>query len=126
MRERFRLAAMKREFTPARLDVNAFAEAAAMLSAADPLGSYRRLSAELAVPAPDAAVQWEAQGEDRGGADGSPLAWLHLQASATLPLVCQRCLSPVETTLEIDRWFRFAADEETAAAEDSCPTKMCS
>ncbi|CAN5627225.1 DUF177 domain-containing protein [soil metagenome] len=109
---------MKREFTPARLDINAFAEAAATLSATDPLHNYRRLSAELAVPAPEATVRWEAQGDDRGGADGSTLAWLHLQAATTLPLVCQRCLSPVETTLQIDRWFRFAADEETAAAED--------
>ena len=109
---------MKREFTPARLDINAFAEATAMLSAADPLQNYRRLSAELAVPAPDATVQWEARGDDRGGADGSTQAWLHLQAATTLPLVCQRCLSPVDATLEVDRWFRFAADEETAAAQD--------
>ena len=43
---------------------------------------------------------------------------LHLDAEATVPLVCQRCLSPVETPLTVDRWFRFVADEATAEAED--------
>lgn len=109
---------MKREFTPTRLDVNGFAEAAATLSATDSLQDYPRLSAELAAPAPDAVVEWRAVGEDRGGADGSTLPWLHLHADTTLPLVCQRCLLPVDTSLEVDRWFRFVADEDAAAAED--------
>ena len=35
-----------------------------------------------------------------------------------MPLICQRCLTPVDIELQVDRWFRFAADEDTAAAED--------
>jgi uncharacterized protein len=44
--------------------------------------------------------------------------WLHLAADTVVPLVCQRCLAPVQLPLAVDRWFRFAADEATAAAED--------
>lgn len=43
---------------------------------------------------------------------------MHLQASAAVPLSCQRCLGPVITPLEVDRWFRFVADEATAETED--------
>jgi len=35
-----------------------------------------------------------------------------------VPLVCQRCLSPVDSLLSVDRWFRFVADEATAEAQD--------
>jgi len=109
---------MKREFTPARLDVSAFAEAAATLSGSDPLARYARLSAELADPAADNVVQWEAAGQERTGAGGNAVPWLHLSAETVVPLVCQRCLAPVDIELQVDRWFRFAADEETAAVED--------
>ncbi|MDP9897795.1 YceD family protein [Variovorax ginsengisoli] len=109
---------MKREFTPARLDVSAFAEAAATLSGSDPLTRYTRLGAELADPAADAVVQWEATGQERTGAGGNAVPWLHLAAETVVPLVCQRCLAPVDIALQVDRWFRFVADEETAAVED--------
>ncbi|MGJ7542767.1 YceD family protein [Variovorax sp. LT1R16] len=109
---------MNREFVPSRLDVTGFAEAAAILNGSDPVVGYARLSAELAESAPDAQVVWTAQGENRTGGDGAPVAWLHLHAEATLPFVCQRCLAPVTLDLEVDRWFRFAADEEAAAIED--------
>jgi uncharacterized protein len=49
---------------------------------------------------------------------GPAVPWIHLDATVTLPLVCQRCLQPVDTPLQADRWFRFVADEETAALED--------
>ena len=97
---------MKREFAPERLNVPGFTAAAATLEAADPVPNYVRLVAELAVPAPDAVVRWEAHGEERPGADGKAA------------LVCQRCLSPVDTLLSVDRWFRFVADEATAEAQD--------
>jgi uncharacterized protein len=32
--------------------------------------------------------------------------------------VCQCCLAPVQTRIEVDRWFRFAPDEDAAAALD--------
>ncbi len=109
---------MNREFAPERLNVPAFAAAAASIQAADPVSKYPRLVAELAAPAPDAVVHWEATAEERPGADGKPTAWLHLDAEAAVPLVCQRCLSPVDTLLSVDRWFRFVADEAKAEAED--------
>ncbi|KAF1067950.1 MULTISPECIES: DUF177 domain-containing protein [unclassified Variovorax] len=110
---------MKREFAPGRLDVAGFAAAAATLSADDPVRNYTRLVDEMAAEAPsDAVVHWEADGEQRVGADGREEPWLHLTAEATVPLVCQRCLSPVDTPVQVDRWFRFVADEETAAVQD--------
>lgn len=112
---------MTREFAPGRLDVNGFAEAAATLSGNDPLPIYPRLSAELAEPAADSAVStvdWQAAGASRDGAAGAPVPWLHLSAQTRIPLICQRCLGPVDVDLQVDRWFRFAADEASAAAED--------
>jgi uncharacterized protein len=111
---------MKRALDPDRLDVAAFAEAAADLSARDPLSRYERLVSEAsAPPAVDATVTWQARGQQRampGG--GANVPWLHLKAETALPMVCQRCLGPVEVPLQVDRWFRFAADEATAAIED--------
>jgi uncharacterized protein len=109
---------MTREFAPRRLDESGFAEASASISASDPLQAYERLSAELADPAADLTVNWEAVGQRRRGAEGAPVSWLHLTAGAKVPLVCQRCLAPVDVDLNVDRWFRFAADEAAAAAED--------
>lgn len=109
---------MKREFAPERLNVPGFTAAAATLEAADPVPNYARLVAELATSATDAIVSWEASGEERPGADGKPVPWMHLEAETTVPLVCQRCLSPVDTELYVDRWFRFVADEATAEAQD--------
>lgn len=109
---------MKREFAPERLNVPAFTAAAATLDGDDPVPGFARLVAELATPVTDAVVHWEANGEERPGADGKAVPWMHLDVETTVPLVCQRCLSPVDTTLSVDRWFRFVADEATAEAED--------
>lgn len=109
---------MTREFVPGRLDVNGFAEAAAVLAGSDPLLTYPRLSTELAGPALDSSVNWQAAGATRGGASGGAVPWLHLSAQTRVPLTCQRCLAPVDVDLRVDRWFRFAVDETSAAAED--------
>lgn len=109
---------MKKEFTPDRLDVAGFAQAGATLAGRDPLASFERLAAEAVELPGDAVVEWQAAGEERSGPGGQAVPWLHLQAHTSLPLVCQRCLGPVSTPLQVDRWFRFAADEATAAAED--------
>jgi uncharacterized protein len=125
---------MKRDAAPARLDVIDFASNAAMLAGEEPLAGYPRLAAEMEATAastspasdlsdaPDASgsptVRWQATGERRTGASGAAEPWLHLQADAVLPLVCQRCLATVDTELQVDRWFRFAPDEATAEFED--------
>lgn len=110
---------MTRDFVPEKLDIPAFAEAATPLSAHEALRAYPRLAAEAASGAEAVTVQWQAVGERRPEAEGGVAAWLHLQAEVTLPLVCQRCLGPIEVKLDVDRWFRFAADEATAAQQDA-------
>lgn len=106
-----------------RLDMRAFALANAHLQADEPLTRFARLRQEVHLDndAELAALQvhWQAHGEMRPSAQGgAPAVWLHLQAHATVPLTCQRCLGPADTTLVVDRWFRFVADEAAAEAED--------
>ena len=109
---------MAKDFDPHHLDVRRFAEAGATLESADPLPAFRRLRAEAQGEADAREVHWQARGELINPQHVQPQVWLHLQAQATLPLVCQRCLSPVDVPLAVDRSFRFVADEATAAAED--------
>lgn len=118
VRDGFRLIRMKTEFAPRRMDLTAFAASGGILSGRTALQDFSRLSAETTGAAPDLAVPWEARGETRPGVTGEAEPWLHLAAEATVPLVCQRCLAPVDTELVVDRWFRFVADEDTAALED--------
>jgi len=109
---------MTREFVPKRLDVAAFAEHGANLSGRTPLPAFTRLAAETTGTSPEVEVTWAAEGEQRTGVTGAAVPWLHLVADANVPLVCQRCLAPVDIGLTVDRWFRFVEDEETAAIED--------
>lgn len=121
---------MPSSFDPRRLDVSAFARAGASLQGRAPLSAWERLAAEAdlsaSVPALPGAgaglaepgVHWQARAELRAVAAGSAQPWLHVQATARLPLRCQRCLGPTDTRVEVDRWFRFVADEATALAED--------
>lgn len=111
----------KNPWNPERLDVRALAQAGASLSASESLARFPRLKEECHPEGgpDDAQLVWQARGEVRSaGALAQPSVWLHLQAQLTLPLTCQRCLGPVATPLVVDRWFRFVADETTAAAED--------
>ncbi|RYZ13756.1 MAG: DUF177 domain-containing protein [Myxococcaceae bacterium] len=103
-----------------RLDARAFAEAEGVLQVDTPLSRLPRLRDEAAgESAALGDVRWEARAEMRPGAAGVPRSpWMHLMAHATLALTCQRCLGPVDTRLEVDRWFRFVADEATAEAQD--------
>lgn len=109
---------MKTENPATSFDVRAFAQAAGSRTAQDALQKYERLAQELSAPAPDLTVNWSVQGEMRPVPGDAPEIWLHVQANTCLHLTCQRCLAPVEVPLEVDRSFRFVADEETAAALD--------
>lgn len=102
-----------------RLDARAFAEAGASWEEQRPLADLERLAQERC-PGDDrpGTVSWQAHGEMRPGTGGTPVVWLHVGAHTSVPLSCQRCLGPVDTPLEVDRWFRFVADEATAEAED--------
>jgi uncharacterized protein len=110
---------MPKDLDPHRLDVRRFAEEGTALEARDPLVAYQRLRAETPdgdLTATD--VHWRARGEMLNPNHVHPQIWVHLQAEARLPLVCQRCLLPVDVPLHVDRSFRFVSDEATAAAED--------
>ena len=117
---------MTKEYSPDRLDIKAFAQAGARLQGNDTLLKYERLAHEAQGLHPDLHVIWQARGELRAGAadpdadtKGQPAQpWLHLTVQAALPMLCQRCLTPVEVPLEVDRWFRFVADEATAELLD--------
>lgn len=109
---------MKHEFAPSHLDVRAFAQAARQLAGCDPLAHYPRIVEESAGRGQEVLVTWSVGGECRADHLGREQLWLHLQAATSVPLICQRCLDVVDTRLLVDRWFRFVADEETAAAQD--------
>lgn len=109
---------MAKDFDPRRLDVHRFAEAGAELDAEDRLGVFQRLAAEAQQTGDEPLVRWSARGELLNPRHVQPEVWVHLQAGTRLPLVCQRCLRPVDVDLAVDRSFRFVADEATAAAED--------
>ncbi|MEY3626232.1 MAG: YceD family protein [Limnohabitans sp.] len=110
---------MNAAFIPERLDVRALARAGARLDGETPIQECERLLAEMARPT-DAApvIHWAAQGEWRERLGGAGQCWLHLSAEMRLPMVCQRCMGAVEVLLEVERSFRFVADEATAERED--------
>lgn len=109
---------MTKEYSPDRLDVKAFAQAGGHLSGHDTLLKYRRLAEEAKGLHPDLRVDWAADGEVRSTHGIGGQIWLRLKASASVPLICQRCLQPVDVPLAVDREFRFVADEATAEALD--------
>lgn len=112
---------MTKEFSADRLDVKAFAQVGAHLSGHDSLLKYERLALEAKSLHPDLHVEWRAEGSLRTPLGGSPQVWLQLRVHAIFPMECQRCLTPVDVPLDVDRAFRFVADEATAEAlDDDC------
>lgn len=112
---------MRTDFNPRRLDVAGLARSGAELAATTSLENLDRLLLECApsvAPGSLEAVTWCARAEYRPVLGGVDRLWLHLSATHRLPQQCQRCLLVVQTPLSVDRWFRFVADEATAAQED--------
>ena len=109
---------MTKDYSPDRLDIKAFVQAGAHLKGHDPLLKYERLAQEAQGMHPDLHVAWQVQGQLRNADSPAPEPWIHLTVQATQPLLCQRCLTAVDVPLEVDRWFRFVADEATAEALD--------
>ena len=108
-----------KSWNPRRLDVAAFCAQAAELEQTTPLAEFQRLLEEEVAPS-ETPVDWQLQGEQRSAARAGQAAepWLLVSAQARLWLRCQRCLEPVQEALEVNRWFRFVANEDRAAAED--------
>lgn len=109
---------MKTDFAADRLDVPAFALAAATLEGRDALRLFPRLMEEIADEQSAHTVDWVAVGEEIQHVGRPAQEWLHLKVDAVLPLTCQRCLGPVDVPMEIERSFRFVESEEAAVAED--------
>lgn len=109
---------MAKDFDPHRLDVRRFAEEGGQIETDAHLRSFGRLAAEAQDSDPARTVRWHARGELRNPGHHEPQVWVHLDAQALMPLVCQRCLRSVEVPLQVRRSFRFVADEATAAAQD--------
>jgi uncharacterized protein len=117
---------MSLNFRADRLDVAALATADGYLAGDDSLQKYERLKLESCRLEVDLAdkerVVWRATGElvDSAGENGKikPQVWLHVTAQTHLPQTCQRCLGEVSTLLEVERSYRFVADEATAEAQD--------
>lgn len=113
---------MKSEFNPLKLDVAAFARAQATLTGEWPLHELERVRAYVPAEVPNASLQpvhWEVRGELKAARGGAHEVWLHLSASVTLPMECQRCLRPVDEYVSVERAVRFVGDEKTAAELDS-------
>jgi len=109
---------MSRPLHASRLNMKAFAREGVALSETTLLQNLERLVEETQGLQADSAVQWEARGELRPRAGAEDEVWLHLQAQATVPLTCQRCMGVVQTPLKVDQWYRFVANEDIAMAED--------
>ncbi len=111
-----------RAFDPRSVDIAAFAKEGGTEPGSWPLVGLDRLCEEAhpdAKPVPSEQMQWRATGESRVRRGAAPQVWLHLEGRAQLSLVCQRCLQPVDTTLDARRSFQFVAGEDQAAAIDA-------
>jgi uncharacterized protein len=109
---------MKHESPPTQLDIKAFAHAASPLTGHDALSKYERLKQEARDLELETPLNWSASGEVRADESGSEQIWLHVQVDLCMPMICQRCMGPVDVDLDVDQSFRFVATEAAAELED--------
>ncbi len=100
------------------MDVKHAAHASEPLSGHDLLSNYERLTQETQGLGAENALNWSAQANLRQDEAGNESIWLQLTVDTTLPLICQRCLSPVDVPVQVDRWFRFVETEAAALEQD--------
>jgi len=111
-------ARMKNDFAPRTLHVAAFAQSGGSHAGEERLARFERLMEESRGLGGETWVSYSVSGEIRQDAAGANEPWLNLKAHASLALVCQRCMGPVDVPVEFDRSFRFVATEDLAAVED--------
>jgi uncharacterized protein len=109
---------MKHEFAARTLNVAAFAQAGESHTGDERLARFDRLMEETRGLGGESLVSYSVRGDIRPDAAGLDEPWLRLSAQATLSLVCQRCMGPVDVDVAFDREFRFVATEELAEVED--------
>lgn len=93
---------------PRRIDLRTLARQGGSIAGMLQPQALPRLAQSVQSVAP---AQWAAQGELRAVKGGEPQVWLHLQAEASVQLVCQRCLQGLDEPLQFDRSFLFLPDE---------------
>jgi uncharacterized protein len=110
-----------RRLDPHQLDIAALAAAAGRIDGeidAQTLERWREMQAAPAdMPLP--AVLWLARCEQFVRAGEATQTWLHLHVATQAWPMCQRCLQPFATPIEIERAFRFVATEGEAEALDA-------
>lgn len=109
---------MSKSHHPNRLNMQAFAHEGVPIAETTLLQNMERLAHEAQAPGPDSAISWKASAELRPSGQAEGDVWLHLTASALVPLTCQRCMGTVNMPLEVNQWYRFVATEAIAMAED--------
>ena len=109
---------MTRQLQASRMNMQAFAQQGEPLSGATPIQAMPRLAHETQGLQPDNSVQWQAVAELRERNGAEPDVWLHLEAKASVPLTCQRCMHAIAIPVKVDQWYRFVATEDIAMAED--------
>jgi uncharacterized protein len=109
---------MKHEFAARTLNVAAFTQAGDSHIGDERLARFDRLMEETRGLGGETLVSYTVQGDIRPDAAGHDEPWLRLAGQATLSLVCQRCMGPVEVNVGFKREFRFVGSEELAEVED--------
>ena len=109
---------MEKVFATRRLDIKSLALTQGGVNGGGVLADFERLSEDLRPEALQTPVLWRVSAETRTNAQGADDIWLHLSMQTSLPLICQRCLGPVDVPMSVDRWFRFVASEDVALAQD--------
>jgi len=111
-----------RNFSPLKLDVEAFARDGASLHGEWPAETLERLAGCGAPEVPLSrwpSVRWQLRGERIEPRGAAPETWLHVSAEAIVAQTCQRCLRPVEEHLKVESAFLFVDGEEAAAELDA-------
>ena len=109
---------MENDTAPTRIDIKALALSGQQIAGRDLLSHFTRLMQDLRGQSPDVPLAWTARGEMRLGSSGQQEPWLNLALQTSLPLVCQRCMGPVDVPVNAGRVFRFVASEDEALAQD--------
>ena len=109
---------MKHAFDAQHLHIAAFAQSQGTHAGEERLSRFARLIEQSQGLGGETLVSYAVQASTQPDAAGTEEPWLHLQAQATLSLVCQRCLGPVEELVSFARDFRFVASEALAEVED--------
>jgi uncharacterized protein len=109
---------MKHEFDATHLHLSAFAQSQGTHAGEERLSRFERLMEQSQGLGGETLVTYSVEGSLRVDAAGATEPWMHLSAQATLSLVCQRCMAPVDEVIGFERDFRFVASEALAEVED--------